>query len=180
MPVPLFDRWERPRKAIALASLSARACMHARRDEGAFSVIAFVVVASLMVGPMGASLVVPATAYVWVSGFGSQVSAPAASMSLTSAGAMTDGVKHYTVASASTGLRYADVLFTVNGATLRFASSCEPMEGHVAVCSAATPVAEGDVVSAGHTLGFAGVAPGDTLRLLDARANSVMFSLTMG
>src|SRR5438309_3953213 len=72
------------------------------------------------------TVVLAATVYVWVSGFGSNSSSPAKTIALTSNGATADcngatagtaECKDFVVASASPGLRWQDLTFTLNGVT---------------------------------------------------------------
>ena len=151
-----------------------------RTDDDAVSpVIAVILMVAITV-------VLAATVYVWVSGFGAQSSTPAKSLSLTSAGALSNGWKNYTVASGTSGMKFSDLSLTVNGVArtqdLTF-TSCNTLasnsvygacQGGSAVQSAAT------VVTAGTQISLKGLSSGDTLRILDSQANSVMLTLTIG
>src|SRR4051812_13673222 len=86
----------------------------AQDDEGVSPVIAVILMVAITV-------VLAATVYVWVSGFGAQTSQPAKSLALSSAGALSTGSptgnKTYTVASATSGMKWSDLTVTVNGVT---------------------------------------------------------------
>src|SRR5438552_15760784 len=85
-----------------------------RSDDDAVSpVIAVILMVAITV-------VLAATVYVWVSGFGSQSGTPAKTISLTSAGALTtdsdpNNGKNYTIASATSGMKWSDISFTLSG-----------------------------------------------------------------
>src|SRR5437773_12441924 len=92
-----------------------------RDDDDAVSpVIAVILMVAITV-------VLAATVYVWVSGFGSNSSSPAKTIALTSNGAIadcdgsatvaTEECKDYVIASASPGARRQDLTFTLNGVT---------------------------------------------------------------
>src|SRR5579885_2679050 len=78
-------------------------------DEAVSPVIAVILMVAITV-------VLAATVYVWVSGFGAQSGNPQKSISLTSAGALSNTWKNYTVASGTSGMKYSDIQVTVNGA----------------------------------------------------------------
>jgi len=96
-------------------------------DEAVSPVIAVILMVAITV-------VLAATVYVWVSGFGSNSnSSPAHTMSITSAGALVAGpdgadadtlpdyyYKTYTVSSADSSLTWADMRLTVAGAIFTF------------------------------------------------------------
>ena len=148
-------------------------------DDAVSPVIAVILMVAITV-------VLAATVYVWVSGFGSQSSQPAKSVALTSSGVLSNGWKNYTIASATSGMKYSDLTFTVNGATktqdttfttctvLAAASNFGACQGGSPVTNSATVVGAGDQIS------LKGLTSGDTLRILDAQANSVMLTLTIG
>ena len=117
----------------------------------------------------------------------------AKTLSLTSAGAMdastTPGKydKSYAVAAASSGIRYAELAITVNGVAFPLHSegacgSAKLADSEWTVCSngkssaAGEPVLAGDVI----TFRFASQPAGSTLRIIDANANSVILTLTLG
>ena len=154
-----------------------------RGDDDAVSpVIAVILMVAITV-------VLAATVYVWVSGFGSQSNQPAKTMSMTSAAAIANSGsvywKNYTVASATPGMKYSDVKFTLNGADLTFAApaSCgEAADGTWKACANGAARAATDVISAGDvvTLRSASALSGQTLRVLDSQANSVVLTLVIG
>ncbi|HET6405633.1 MAG TPA: archaellin/type IV pilin N-terminal domain-containing protein, partial [Candidatus Thermoplasmatota archaeon] len=103
-------------------------------DEEAVSpVIAVILMVAITV-------VLAATVYVWVSGFGSNSnSTPAHTMSITSSGALAAGAgnlywKNYTVSSADPSLTYGDLKLAIGGTQFTYTPSC----GVVANSTAAT------------------------------------------
>ncbi|MEA3200029.1 MAG: hypothetical protein QOE90_1457 [Thermoplasmata archaeon] len=111
--------------------------------------------------------------------------APARSLSITSSGALQDGMKSYTIASASVGMTYGGLAFTINGATrpLDAAGACPATLSAADVylaCSGSTRDAASSPVQAGDTIAIGGLHGGDTLRILDAQANAVILTLTIG
>jgi flagellin-like protein len=147
-------------------------------DEAVSPVIAVILMVAITV-------VLAATVYVWVSGFGAQSGQPQKSIALTSAGALSGGLKTYTIASSTTGMKFSDITVTVNGAT-------QSLTGSAGACSTAAVVAglyqscaqnamalNATVIHAGDTLTIA-AASGNTLRILDAQANAVILTLTVG
>jgi flagellin-like protein len=149
-------------------------------DEAVSPVIAVILMVAITV-------VLAATVYVWVSGFGSNSGSAAKTMSLTSAGALSNTWKNYTVASATNGMKWSDVTITINGATYAYdttpASCSVPTlaASKYAVCHGGSALAtSANVVTAGDTLMLSGLSSGQTLRILDAQANSVIASLTIG
>lgn len=85
-------------------------------DEEAVSpVIAVILMVAITV-------VLAATVYVWVSGFGNQSGSTTKTMSLSTLDSLAGGNqwKNYTVASASTGLKYSDIKLIVDGDELAF------------------------------------------------------------
>jgi flagellin-like protein len=163
-----------------------------RDDEAVSPVIAVILMVAITV-------VLAATVYVWVSGFGSSSSSAAKTVSLTSAAAISnDGKwKNYTIASATSGLKYSDFSMTLNGAALTASSalnSCaDPVlagaTSQFTACRGTTVLtltgASASVVQAGDIItvysGTGGsTMSGATLRLLDSQANSVMATLTIG
>ena len=156
-------------------------------DEAVSPVIAVILMVAITV-------VLAATVYVWVSGFGSSSSNAAKTIALTSASpidssatctaAGTHYCKSYTVASATSGMKYSDFTVTINGVTQTFASSaCAPAGNAVwAACGGTTARAASDVVQAGDTIILrTDLTPsGATLRMLDTNANSIMLSLVIG
>ncbi|HWH09402.1 MAG TPA: archaellin/type IV pilin N-terminal domain-containing protein, partial [Candidatus Thermoplasmatota archaeon] len=84
-----------------------------RRDAAVSPVVGTILMVAITV-------VLAATVYVWVSGFGGSGSDPAKTISLSSGGAIKDcGVddkcKTYTIAGASPGLKYEDIKVVLNG-----------------------------------------------------------------
>lgn len=143
-------------------------------DEEAVSpVIAVILMVAITV-------VLAATVYVWVSGFsGGQGNSK--TLSLTSNGAITSGsLKAYTVASATSGMKWQDLDFTLDGASLTLdGADCSPASGFYTVCAGGTPEADDRTVDAGDQIKFY-VTSGQTLRVIDATANSVILTLTVG
>lgn len=151
-------------------------------DEAVSPVIAVILMVAITV-------VLAATVYVWVSGFGAQSSQPAKAIALTSAGAIDstthagDFMKSYTVSSASPGMKYSDMSLALSGTPLTFASTaCAPAaNGDWAACSGTTARTATSLVSAGDTIIFrsADTPSGSTLRIVDPNSNSVMLTLTV-
>src|SRR5438067_10353810 len=79
-------------------------------DEAVSPVIAVILMVAITV-------VLAATVYVWVSGFGTQSSQPAKTISLTSSSALSNTWKNYTVASGTSGMKYSDLTLTIDGAS---------------------------------------------------------------
>lgn len=106
-------------------------------------------------------------------------SQPAKSIAITSSGALADGVKRYTIASASPGMAWSDLALMLNGATLSLAADCEPQPGEYAICRDEAPKGADAPVSAGDTLAIAVAETGVALRLIDTGSNSVIFNITV-
>jgi flagellin-like protein len=148
-------------------------------DEAVSPVIAVILMVAITV-------VLAATVYVWVSGFGSNSSQPAKSMALTSGGALASGVKEYVVASASPGLKWGDLTFTLNGAPqdidstdANCAAGGDPGADEYTPCTdTSSAEATSDLVSAGDGIHFH-TAAGQTLRVLDSASNSIILTLTV-
>ena len=179
-PDGLAKRLSHPETNTRLVTVvKANQCYRRDDDEAVSPVIAVILMVAITV-------VLAATVYVWVSGFGAQSGNPQKSLSLTSSGALSNTWKNYTVASATSGMKWSDVAFTLNGAPYAFdgtascstptlaASSYAVCHGGTAQTSAAT------VVAAGDTIMLKGISGGQTLRIVDAQANSVMLTLTIG
>jgi hypothetical protein len=104
-------------------------------------------------------------------------------MSLTSNGALSGGLKSFLVASASPGLKWSDVTFTLDGATQAISatatdcSSTTPAAARYAPCGPALETAAA-VANAGDAVRL-NTASGQTLRVLDTASNSVMLTLTV-
>lgn len=145
-------------------------------DEAVSPVIAVILMVAITV-------VLAATVYVWVSGFGSQSGQPAKTMSLSSAGALSGtNNKTYAVASATSGMKWTDVTFTLDGATLAYDTALTTGEYCVATtgtaCDASAPTS---VIQAGQQLTIFNTGlSGKTLRILDSQANSVILTLVVG
>jgi flagellin-like protein len=158
-------------------------------DDAVSPVIAVILMVAITV-------VLAATVYVWVSGFGSQSSNPSKSLALSSAGAIDsttytpDFLKKYTVASATSGMRYQDITLTIEGVTAAFdTTSCSALDNPASAtagswggCAGATDRIATSTVAAGDQINirFDSTEAGKTLRILDASANSVIVTLVMG
>ena len=153
-------------------------------DDAVSPVIAVILMVAITV-------VLAATVYVWVSGFGAQSGNPQKSISLTSSGALdnTNNNKTYTVASGTSGMKWSDVSFTLNGAPLSHANLTtaagaaaagycvwDPVHGTCYATQPAGVISAGDLVYIHDT----GAMSGKTLRIVDAQANAVMLTLTIG
>jgi flagellin-like protein len=151
-------------------------------DEGVSPVIAVILMVAITV-------VLAATVYVWVSGFGAQSGNPQKSIAITSSGTLSSANKTYTVASATSGMKWSDITLTINGATqsqyVVGSTACaaipaaQPANTYAACSGGNFVSATSSVVSAGDTITVEGTA-GATLRILDAQANAVILTLTMG
>ncbi len=152
------------------------------RDEAVSPVIAVILMVAITV-------VLAATVYVWVSGFGAQSSNPAKTMSITSDGAIAESVfKNYTVASATSGMKWSDVTLSLNGAPLSYDHTATNTTDTFCVATSGTTCALNaawapttTIITAGQMITIKDAAlSGQTLRILDANANSVMLTLTIG
>src|SRR5581483_7535989 len=147
-------------------------------DEAVSPVIAVILMVAITV-------VLAATVYVWVSGFGASTSSAQKSIALSSAGALsgagagsTTGNKTYTVASSTSGMKWSDITVTVNGVT----QSLDV--GNATTCASAVPLgvagasyaactggnyvtSTASVIHAGDTITVSANS-GNTLRILDA------------
>lgn len=145
------------------------------------------------------TVVLAATVYVWVSGFGSGGGSAPGAISLSSSSPITsdcsadgattanDYCKSYTVSSASSGLTYGGLTLTLDGVTLaQDAGGCATVLGATSeygACAGSTaktsasPVAAGDQIKVAFN-GAAGLQ-GKTLRVIDANANSILATLTL-
>jgi flagellin-like protein len=159
-------------------------------DEAVSPVIAVILMVAITV-------VLAATVYVWVSGFGSNSSQPAKTLALTSNGGIADcngatagtaECKVYVVASASPGLRWQDLTFTLNGVTQTYAAegcttATTPAAANTyAACDGAGATeAVTTVMQAGHEIRIQAPASslsGETFRVLDSASNSIILTLT--
>lgn len=103
------------------------------------------------------------------------------SLSLTSAGALENGMKDYTVAAASGNLSWARLMVNVDGMDryLEGSGDCLPADEYVFVaCRGDVGMTWEDDVMAGDTLRVAAES-GQTLRVIDTYSNSVVLSLTV-
>lgn len=145
-------------------------------DEAVSPVIAVILMVAITV-------VLAATVYVWVSGFGGQSGSSSKTMSLTSAGAQdsTTFIKAWTVASASPGLRYQDMSVMVGSTVYTFATTCTPGNGAWSACAGSTTRASTDLVSAGDTIRIDATATqiGSNLVVTDTGSNSVLVQITV-
>jgi flagellin-like protein len=159
--------------------MKANQAFRKEADDAVSPVIAVILMVAITV-------VLAATVYVWVSGFSSNSSSATKTMSLASAGALSNMWKNYTIASATNGMKYSDTTITVNGATYTYdtAASCSVptlAASKYAVCHGGSALpTSANVVTAGDTLMLSGISSGQTLRVLDSQANSVIASLTIG
>lgn len=146
-------------------------------DEAVSPVIAVILMVAITV-------VLAATVYVWVSGFGGSSSTPAKSLSLVSASAQdANNAKNFTVASSSPGMKYEDLRVTVGGTALTWEVSTYPSAAATWTAFAgATTRASTDLVSAGDTLSIRTTSSmiGSTLNIVDIDSNSVIYTLTIG
>lgn len=130
------------------------------------------------------TVVLAATVYVWVSGFGAGGTQPAKTLSLASASAITNGDKIYTVASGTTGLKWSDLNFTLDGGWRPQAQgatcSSDIANATYYACRGSTQLTADDVVQAGDLVRLGGASSGQTLRVLDSQANSVILTLAVG
>lgn len=115
----------------------------------------------------------------------SQPSTPAKSLSVTSSGALASNTKAYTISSASPGMKWSDLRFTLDGTPLVY-DGTDPanadnefyvMDGQAIVPGEALPSTTLDAGD-GLVLYHSALA-GKTLRILDAQANSVILTLTV-
>ena len=171
-----------------------------RSDDAVSPVIAVILMVAITV-------VLAATVYVWVSGFGSNTnSSPAHTMSLVSAGAITldttatdHWYKTYTVSSADPSLTYGDMKVTIGGTEFTFDGTNGCSEDTLSAtqanswggCAGSTARASTASVGAGDTITLvcrenpdttADAEDADCLTdkdflVLDVEANSVMVTL---
>lgn len=147
-----------------------------------FSGVVGLLLAHAVTGSMGAApmAALGPTAYVWASGFGAQASQPAKTLALTSAGPAADGQKPYLVAAASPGLLWGDLYVTVDGMDSWLEAygdeACMPPEEGYTVCGNNAARSYMDPVLAGDELTIR-ASPGQTMRIIDTAANSVILTL---
>lgn len=164
------------------------------RADGAVSpVIAVILMVAITV-------VLSATVYVWVSGFGSPSGHPAKMVTLSGAGPVASNAtisaggqwKNYSVAAATPGLRYSDIAFQLQGTALPCSQDVNATDSY-RVWSGAPLSCEGGAptrnVLAGDTIEIwdagAGTAgqpslSGKVLRIIDAHGNAVLLQLHVG
>ena len=157
-----------------------RKFLNGDNDEAVSPVIAVILMVAITV-------VLAATVYVWVSGF-SGGGSPAKTISLSSASALTSGAKSFAVASATSGMKWSDVTFTINGVSRALdtnATGCDTTPpvaaaGTYLACAGTTEQTGTLTIDAGDMVYLGGLNSGDTLRILDAQANSVIYTLAVG
>lgn len=122
------------------------------------------------------TVVLAATVYVWVSGFGASSSTPAHSIALTKQKA--GYYQTMTIASATPGLRWSDLTFQVDGMS---AYDVILADGGANTRSTSFAPSNTGTILAGDTVylvnGATSAATG-TLRILDTQANSVILTLS--
>lgn len=126
------------------------------------------------------TVVLSATVYVWASGFGGRSDTPKA-MTIVAQGVLQDGVKEFTVASATPGTYWRDVRVSVDGVPLQMnttAACPTPGAGEFVACSDATQTSN-DLILAGQSISVP-ASPGSVVRIIDVAANSVMVTVTVG
>lgn len=108
------------------------------------------------------------------------------SLALSSAGAIASNTKTYTIASASQGLKWSDLLLTLDGTTLTYDGTDPANANHeFYVKDGATAVAGTTVpsttVDAGDSLViYHASLSGKTMRIIDVTSNSVILTLVVG
>lgn len=157
-----------------------------KNDEEAVSpVIAVILMVAITV-------VLAATVYVWVSGFGASNSQPAKSIALTGDGALNtpasnNDQKTYMVASASPGLKWADLTVKLGGAPAAYADVVDLTANTDSWCVLNTAGTDCDASAAAANLVDAGdkiriedaSLAGQQLLFLDAASNSIIYTLTV-
>jgi len=158
---------------------------HGRGGDDAVSPVVGVI---LMVA---VCVVLSATVYVFVSGFGIQNTERSRAMALSSTAPLAasggDQTKSYVVSAASSGLRWTDLRVSVGGASLPYDATPAPGQSswrvsHDGAALAGEGTAPAGLALAGDVieLRLAGTdASGKTLRIVDAAANAVMTSLAV-
>lgn len=124
------------------------------------------------------TVVLAATVYVWVSGFSGGGSA-AKTISLASNGPEDSAFERsYTIASATSGMKWQDVSFTVDGTPLYFTTNATAADGEIRAAGEAADA----VINAGDqiTIDLLTSGSGRTLRVLDSQANSVIYTINLG
>lgn len=143
-----------------------------RSDDQAVSpVIATILMVAITV-------VLSATVYVWVTGFGGQTTQPARSVSLSSNAPISNaGVKTYTVSAASTGMSWQQLKITLNGVEMAQAATTNATQYEAAHGTTAETGA--DTIDAGDSITVTSAA-GQTLRIVDAQSNAVILTMIVG
>jgi len=159
-----------------------------RNDDAVSPVIAVILMVAITV-------VLAATVYVWVSGFGSgTVASPAHTMSMTSAGPIVQATnvysKTYTVSSADPTLTYGDIKVTLAGVQgARDDTGCSLQTPDTTTtftwgaCAGTTERGATSSVAAGDSFKIACYSTAGNcladkdLLVLDVEANSVMITL---
>lgn len=147
-------------------------------DDAVSPVIATILMVAITV-------VLAATVYVWVSGFGSTNSHASRAITLSGDAPLTaDGHKSFTVSAASTNLRWEDLIITLDGQRLTQnganSTVCTtPTTGQFSACNGPVTKGSTEVLFAGDQLRVTAAA-GQTLRILDIEANAVLFTVTIG
>lgn len=103
---------------------------------------------------------------------------PMRSLAVTSAGPLANGVKAYTVSSASPGFYWGDLTVTLDGSTIfQDTEACaDPVGPFWVACSDGTVEESYDTIDSGDGFRIA-ARSGQTLRFIDANTNSVVMSL---
>lgn len=151
-------------------------------DEAVSPVIAVILMVAITV-------VLAATVYVWVSGFGSNSSTPAKSVAFTSDGAISADNKTYVIASASPGMKWSDLTYKLDGTALSYddlevgaaaANTFCPLSAAAACFDPATATGSDALVDAGDRIRFHDTAiSGQKLLVLDSASNSIILTLTV-
>ena len=156
-----------------------RKFLNGANDEAVSPVIAVILMVAITV-------VLAATVYVWVSGF-SGGGAAQKSIALTSDGPIPTtgtfaGEKTYTIASSTSGMKWEDLKITLDGTTLALdvaPNTCAAASGANAYQACGPTLELGTAtVDAGDYIRFTATS-GQTLRVLDANANAVIYTVTV-
>lgn len=147
------------------------------KDDAASPVVGTIMMAAVAV-------VLAAPVYSWAGGIRAERDQPAAALSMSSDSAIVGGVKTFSIASATPGLRWTDVAFTLDGIELAYDGAlgndgeyCIASPGSTCAAGAAPPdrpIGAGDTVRVQHA-----ALAGMTLRILDREANAVMLTTSV-
>lgn len=149
------------------------------REESAVSpVIAVILMVAITV-------VLSATVYVWVSGFG-KGGEETRTMALSGNGVADAGIATLTVTSVTNGFAWKDIRFLVDGAIVSMPAGISTTDACAApaaadqlvVCSDGTLVVKSEFAEAGQQVQVQG-ARGGTIQIVDLQANSVVFETTI-